>query len=157
MAADTERIDLHPAGENSLELLIPMVAAAHRLENIERTDGERREAVLPLLGDSSLGRIWVIGVDGHTAGYAALCFGYSIEFGGRDAFVDELYLTDAFRGRGIGAIVLERLVEAAAALGIRALHLEVNRGNERAVRLYRRWGFTERSASMLMSRPIPRN
>ncbi len=39
-------------------------------------------------------------LDGTAAGYAALTFGFSLEVGGRDAFIDELFLIEAARGKG---------------------------------------------------------
>ena len=53
----------------------------------QAADGEPLEAaVAPLLApDNPFGRIWLIRHDGRSIGYAAVCFGYSIEFAGRDA------------------------------------------------------------------------
>ena len=84
-------------------------------------------------------------------GYAALCFGYSIEFRGRDAFVDELFIAEQARGKGLGSRVLELIRKEAARLGIVALHLEVARDNTRARRLYEKWGFRARERYYLMS------
>jgi len=38
-------------------------------------------------------------LDGQAAGYAATCSGFSIEFGGRDAFIDELHIAPGHRAR----------------------------------------------------------
>ena len=109
-------------------------------------------AVQPLLDDPALGRLWLIDVEGEAVGYIALCFGYSIEFAGRDAFVDEFFIDAAHRGRGLGRAVLERLVAAASAFNVRALHLEVARDNARAARLYGAAGFESRAKYHLMTR-----
>jgi hypothetical protein len=59
-----------------------------------------RSALKDLLKDPSRGVVWLI-CDGHSAvGYLALTFGYSLEFHGRDAFIDELYIRPTYRGRG---------------------------------------------------------
>jgi hypothetical protein len=39
-------------------------------------------------------------------GYVGLTLGYSLEFEGRDAFIDELYFQEPFHGQGIGAKAL---------------------------------------------------
>jgi ribosomal protein S18 acetylase RimI-like enzyme len=57
--------------------------------------------------------------------------------------VDDLYLVPAQRGRGLGRAALERVEAAARELGVRALHLEVERENESARELYRRRGFRD--------------
>jgi GNAT superfamily N-acetyltransferase len=103
------------------------------------------QALEQLLADSNLGRVWVIEEGGEDVGYAALCFGFSLEFRGRDGFVDEVYVAQALRGRGLGRAALEFLVAEARALGVRALHLEAAGGDLRLRRLYESLGFVERS------------
>lgn len=143
---------LEIADESHLDTLLPLVRAYHRFENVIMTDAERAVAVAPLLqAESPLGRVWLVRWCGDVAGYGALCFGYSIEFGGRDAFVDELYIAEHARGRGLGSQVLELLKVEAARLGIMALHLEVARSNTGARQLYESWGFRARERYFLMS------
>ena len=143
---------LELADESHLDVLLPLVRAYHRFEEVVMSDAERAVAVAPLLQDESpLGRIWLVRRRGEVAGYGALCFGYSIEFGGRDAFVDEFYIAENARGRGLGSRVMDLLKSEAARLGIVALHLEVGRSNTRAIRLYEKWGFRPRQRYFLMS------
>lgn len=139
------------AGQPHLEHLLPFVRDYHAFEEIERSDDQRRASVAPLLGDNAYGRIWLITLAEETVGYIALCFGYSIEMGGRDAFVDEFFLAEAVRGRGIGRQVLADVKKAAAGMGIVALHLEVARSNDRARRFYETLGFVARDRYHLMS------
>src|ERR1700692_1318795 len=100
-------------------------------------------ALIGLLRDSNLGRIWLI-LDGAGAvGYVVLCFGYSLEWLGRDAFVDEFYLLEEYRRRGWGRKKMECVEEAARAAGVRTLHLEVVGHNTAALEVYRTLGFAE--------------
>jgi ribosomal protein S18 acetylase RimI-like enzyme len=98
-----------------------------------------------LLADPTLGRAWVIRSGGRPAGYVVLTFAYSIEFGGRMAVVDELYVAPPHRRRGIGRLALQYAAEQAAALGVRGLVLEVSPANAGARRLYEAAGFVERT------------
>lgn len=139
------------ADRDNLEDLLPLVRSYHEFEAIRRSDTERRTALTPLLGESSFGRIWMIIEAGTPVGYAAICFGYSIEFGGRDAFVDELYLLASARGRGLGRLALTAIRREISRLGVRALHLEVARSNRRARRFYESVGFVARDRFHLMS------
>jgi len=75
-------------------------------------------------------------------GYAAVALGFSLEFGGRSAFLDELYVRPSSRGLGIGTLALHLLQEACRGLGARSLALEVGLGNAGATGLYRREGFS---------------
>jgi ribosomal-protein-alanine N-acetyltransferase len=52
-------------------------------------------------------------------------------------------VTPRLRGRGLGTHLLARVLEVARARGVEMVFLEVRPSNERAVDLYRRFGFTE--------------
>jgi GNAT superfamily N-acetyltransferase len=145
-------IELEVADELQLATLLPLVRGYHEFEHVTMSDARRAAALAPLLGSAStLGRIWLVRCGGEVVGYAALTFGYSIEFQGRDAFVDELFLVEKARGQGIGSAVLGTVKAHAAALGLVALHLEVARDNRQARRLYKRWGFEAREQFHMMS------
>ena len=152
MESPQVRLDL--ATEETFAQLLQLVRAYHEFEGVELDDQTRERVLRPLLGESTLGRIWLVAAAGQIVGYVALCFGYSIEFAGRDAFVDEVFVEAAHRGRGIGRQVLARVTSEAAALGIRALHLEVARTNPRAQKLYAGLGFRARERFFLMSQRI---
>jgi ribosomal protein S18 acetylase RimI-like enzyme len=112
-----------------------------------------RIALVTLLRDPNLGRVWLI-LDGGMAdappvGYIVLCFGYSLEWLGRDAFVDEFYLRPDYRGRGWGRKTMAFLEDAARSLNATALHLEVMQQNTGALGLYRKLGFKEHASTFL--------
>ena len=139
------------ARPSDIDILVPLVAAYHRFERIELGAEDRKHAITTLVGDPALGAIWLLSCQDSIVGYLALCYGYSIEFGGRDAFVDELFIEQAYRGRGFGAQALTLVAREAAAKNIRALHLEVAKGNKRAQGLYTKLGFEARAKYQLMS------
>jgi ribosomal protein S18 acetylase RimI-like enzyme len=103
-----------------------------------------------LLADPSLGRLFAAG--DPIAGYLVLTFGFSLEFGGRDAFVDELYIADASRGQGLGTLALHVAEEACREAGIGALHLEVEHANPRARALYERSGYKAHDRHLMTKR-----
>ena len=87
------------------------------------------------------GRIWTLLVNEEPVGYIVLTLGFSFEFHGTDAFIDELYVVPEFRRRGFGMQAVRHLEAEAKNLGVNALHLEVDKGNDPAFELYRRTGF----------------
>jgi len=108
-----------------------------------------RAALVPLLRNADFGRAWIV-LDGNSpVGYAVLCFGYSLEWLGRDAFVDEFFLRQDYRGRGWGNKTMVFLEEAARELGVRVLHLEVIDQNEVALGLYRKLGFRAHQSTFM--------
>lgn len=143
---------LRLARPDDLDRLMALVAAFHSESGIEQDDEKRRTALAPLLDGIPHGCIYLIGPGRAPLGYVILTFGWSVEFGGMDAFVDEIYIRPAVRGRGIATEVLHDLPKALAEAGLTALHLEVDRTNESAQKLYLRSGFKPRDRYMLMSK-----
>lgn len=144
-------IQLQRAAPHHLTKVLPLVAAYHAFEHIDSSVQGRSAAVRHLLQNPDLGGIWLIEADTRLAGYIALCRGFSIEFNGYDAFVDELFLLPEFRGRGVGKQVLAQIGGEARKLDINALHLEVARDNRAARKLYAGAGFAARDKYLLMS------
>lgn len=148
---DMANAHIRQADPNDLHALLPLVAAYHAFEKVTLSERERHRAVADLLADPSLGFVLRLDAEGQLVGYAAVCFGYSIEFGGRDAFLDELYVVAEARGHGLGDRLLAEGKARAKASGVRALHLEVDPENAAARRLYTRHGFELRGGFKMMS------
>ena len=136
---------LHLATADDIDRIERMVAAYHEFEGIESDEAERREALAPLLEGSPHGAVWLIGPKMAPVGYIAVSFGWSIELGGLDGIVDEFWIREAVRGRGMGGEALIALQKALRDAGIKALSLEVAHGNDAAERLYQRAGFSNRN------------
>jgi ribosomal protein S18 acetylase RimI-like enzyme len=98
-----------------------------------------------LVSDPRYGRLFVI--EGEA--YVLVTFGFSLEFDGRDAFVDELYVAPDARGRGYGTRALAIAEEACREHGVSAIHLEVELENEKARRLYERTGYEAHSRHLM--------
>jgi ribosomal protein S18 acetylase RimI-like enzyme len=154
MARSAVSFRLREATPGDLERLLPLVRELWTHEQMVWDDARTPAALARLLGDETLGRVWICEEAGRVVAYLALCFGYSLEFFGRDAFVDELYTDPALRDRGIGERLLAHAEAACPALGVRALLLEVDHVNARAKGLYARSGFREH-ARYLMTKLVP--
>lgn len=145
--SDTPQFRL--AAESDADTLLVFMRAYYAFDGHGFDADKPRIALTALLRDSQLGLAWLI-LDGDTpAGYVVLCFGYSLEWLGRDAFVDELYLREEYRGRGWGRDALAFVEDAAREMGVRVLHLGVVPGNVKALELYRRVGFHEHDSKFL--------
>lgn len=83
----------------------------------------------------------IIQQDGADVGYYVLTFGFSVYYGGKDGFIDELFLKEEARG-GNGTSLLNTIIEKARELGLASAHLEVTDQNLRAQALYKKLGFT---------------
>lgn len=102
-----------------------------------------RNALIQLLNHKSLGQIWLIQYNSQTIGYVVLTLGYSLEYGGRETFIDELYIAPAYQKQGIGKQTIKFLEEVCISLNVQTLHLEVERNNTSVQSFYRRVGFED--------------
>jgi GNAT superfamily N-acetyltransferase len=128
-------VALKPARREDLPVLVRYVHAFQRLDqrpfNLHRTE----QALLPLLGSDEQGRVWIIEAAGRPIGYLALCFGYSLNPGGREALIDGFFVEEEFRNRGIGAGVLKQVLGEARAAGLVVVHVRPGAAADRARRL----------------------
>lgn len=131
------------ARADDADLLVELMRAFYEFDHIPFDESDGRAALLQLISDERLGCVYLIRSGEEAVGYLVLTFGFSLEFKGRDAFVDELFLREEFRGRGIGRRALAFAEEQCRGAGVRALHLEVERANTNAQGLYRRAGFKD--------------
>jgi GNAT superfamily N-acetyltransferase len=103
-------------------------------------DLRRLQDSLPALLDSDdYGVVWK--VVGPAQGYAVVTWGYSLESGGREALIDEIYLRQ--RGAGLGARLLLHILDDCRHRGILRVFLETESHNARVRKFYRRAGFEE--------------
>jgi ribosomal protein S18 acetylase RimI-like enzyme len=102
-----------------------------------------------LLSDERLGKVWLIQAGDDDVGYVVVTFSYSMEFSGRNAFLDDVFIRSAFRGAGLGTAALAEVRAFCVERGVRALHLETGRDNVAAQALYRRAGFVTTDRQLL--------
>ena len=142
-----------PAAESDVGILLELMRALYNEDGSTPLREDAAETALRgLLAAPDRGLVWVIEQAGEAAGYLVLTWGYSLEFHGRDAFIDELYVAPSYRGAGLGRQAVEWAEDACRAHGAGAVHLEVEIDNERAHSLYRRSGFAERGRRLMTKR-----
>jgi len=135
---------LKPATLDDLDLLVEMNAEYAIAEGHQPDPQRARGGIEPLVRDGTYGQIHLIlDDDGDVIGYGVLAWSWSIEIGGPEAVLDELYVRERNRGCGYGGRALEALVEVCAEHGMYRVFMETERINEGARRLYRRHGFID--------------
>jgi len=131
------------------EALVQLVREYCIEDRHEFAESRVRAALAPLLMDDQHGVVWIIGEP--PLGYAAVTWGFSLESGGQDALLDEVYLRE--RGRGLGTQLLQCIIDDLVARGMNRIFLETEAPNERARRFYARYGFATED-SIWMSRSL---
>ncbi len=137
------------AGEADLETLIDFMRQFYAIDAYPFDEPAARRALREFLAEPLFGRVWLIEVDAAPVGYLVLTLGYSLEFHGRDAFIDELFVAPSYRHQGIGKRAMQFVETACRELGVHALHLEVERHNLAAQELYRQFGFEDHDRYLL--------
>ncbi|MBN9889080.1 GNAT family N-acetyltransferase [Salipiger abyssi] len=145
---------LHLAGSEDIDRLMPLVSAFHAEESYGTDEAHIRAALAPILDGLPHGAIWLIGPRKAPVGYILVSFGWSLEFGGLDAVLDEIFIRPAVRGRGMGGEALHQLVTGLRDAGVKAVHLEADRTDEPLQRFYGRNRFQLREGYALMSRVL---
>jgi GNAT superfamily N-acetyltransferase len=131
------------AEPRDVDTIVAMMRGYYAQDGYTFVDAEARAAALMLINDAHLGRLWVTCEGERVVGYVAVALGFSFEYRGREAFVDELFIAESHRGRGLGREALELAEAYCRDAGVNALHLEVERHRSRAQELYRKRGFED--------------
>lgn len=134
---------------DDVETIISLMTAFYSYDNIPFYPDIHGKALTDLLNNPNLGLCKIIELDEHAVGYFIICFGYSMEYHGKDAFLDELFIDAEFRGMGIGKRCMPEIERLCRENGVNAIHLEVDAGNEAAEQLYRQSGFSGKNRSLL--------
>ncbi|HEY0653926.1 MAG TPA: GNAT family N-acetyltransferase [Chryseosolibacter sp.] len=132
-----------------IPVIVTMMEQFNAIDGYPFDQRERIENLEALLANDHFGLLWMIEFNNKTAGYTFVGFGFSFEFRGRDAFVDELFVLPEFQGKGIGKQAIDFVTAQARQLGIKALHLEAEKHNERGLALYRNKGFKDHNRFLL--------
>ena len=88
------------------------------------------------ISNEHLGKSWLIYSENEIVGYIILTFIFSFEYGGKIAFVDELFIKETARGKGIGKEAIQFIQREVPKLSLKLLYLEVEPHNENAQKLY---------------------
>ncbi|MGB3405525.1 MAG: GNAT family N-acetyltransferase [Microcoleaceae cyanobacterium] len=102
-----------------------------------------------ILNNDGYGQIYLVCINQEIIGYFAVIFSFSLEYHGRNAILDELYIREQYRRQGIGKQTIQFVKEICRKKGINALHLEVDHQNTNAQRLYRQVGFVDSHRSLM--------
>jgi len=131
------------ARTGDVDAIVAMMRGYYEEDGYTFVEAEARGACRMLIGDPALGALFVTCDGARVVGYVAVALGFSFEYRGREAFVDELFIAQTHRGRGLGREALEVAEAYCREAGVNALHLEVEKHRDNAQALYRRWGFAD--------------
>ncbi len=144
----------NPLVAKEIEVFLKMMRDFYILDNYEFIEEKVLLTVQQLMKHSSLGVIYLIHKENSIVGYLVLTYNFSFEYNGQGAFVDELFIKEKYRNKGIGKKAIEFAYKQALSLGKNALQLEVEKHNEIAIELYRKCVFKVNDR-ILMAKTTP--
>jgi putative acetyltransferase len=135
-----------PAELDDVRALMRAFVAWHRVRHVEDIDLIERYfdqrafdeelASLPGKYGRPQGRLLLAYLDGKPAGCVALR-----DLGDGICEMKRMFVPEAFRGRGVGRALSERIIAAGKEAGYRAMRLDTSRRQSEAMRLYEQAGF----------------
>lgn len=108
----------------------------------EPSEEDIRAGVERILDDGD-GEYLLAWLDGTAVGVCQLRYRWSVWTGAPDCWLEDLFVSEEARSRGVGRQLVEAAVARAQAHGCKRIELDVNETNESARAFYARCGFTE--------------
>ena len=145
---------LRPATIADLRLLTRFIRHYFAFDHLEFQGKAIRAGLRKLLANPSIGQAYLVTSNSKAVGYTILIDSFDLEFGGRVAFVTDLYLEADYRRRGIGTEIMKQLEQLSLRKGVKTLELLAERRNRAALSFYRRVGF-RRHDRVSLSKRLP--
>lgn len=108
----------------------------------------------PLLADDSFGWVSLIEDGGNPVGFLVVTRGYTMEYGGPIAVLDDLFVHPLARNKGLARAAISEVRDMCTAQGIRALTVQVDPGNGPANAVYQGAGFSQPPDRQLLVLPL---
>ena len=121
---------------SDIEVITQMMQDFYAIDNYPMDVEVAKKLFQEFISNEHLGKSWLIYSENEIVGYIILTYIFSFEYGGKIAFVDELFIKETARGKGIGKEAIQFIQREVPKLSLKLLYLEVEPHNENAQKLY---------------------
>lgn len=121
---------------SQIETITKMMQDFYAIDNYPIDIEVSKKLFSEFLSNENLGKSYLIYSEDEIVGYIILTFIFSFEYGGKIAFLDELYINETARGKGIGKLAIPFVKQQCEELNVKLIYLEVENHNENAQKLY---------------------
>ena len=125
-----------PLEKVDISTITQMMQDFYAIDNYPMDVEKSKKLFQEFITNENLGKSWLIFSENEIVGYIILTFIFSFECGGKIAFVDELFIKETTRGKGIGKEAIQFIQREVPKLSLKLLYLEVEPHNENAQKLY---------------------
>ena len=129
-------IEFHALKTSDIEIIFKMMEDFYAIDNYPIESETTKQLFKTFIDDENLGQCWLISYKNNIVGYVILTYIFSFEYKGKIAFLDELFLNEKARGKGIGKVALEFVHNQAIQKNLKIMYLEIESHNEVARNLY---------------------
>jgi ribosomal protein S18 acetylase RimI-like enzyme len=134
---------------SDIETVVSMMEEFYAIDNYPISVDVSKALFKEFISNENLGKAWLIVSDNEIVGYIILTVIFSFEYQGKIAFLDELYVTEKARGKGIGSKAIEFIKGESHKLSLNLIYLEVEAHNENAQKLYLANGFESHNRQLM--------
>ena len=135
-------LKFEPAVAKDLPQMVELLGHLFAQEAEFTPDASKQDTALKMIfADPKAGRLFVARDGSKVVAMASLLYTVSTAEGGKAALFEDLVVHAEYRKQGIGARLLQYVIEQARADGVLRLTLLTDMQNEQAQALYRRLGF----------------
>lgn len=125
-----------PLEISDISIITQMMQDFYAIDNYPMDVEVAKTLFQEFISNEHLGKSWLIYSENEIVGYIILTFIFSFEYGGKIAFVDELFIKEIARGKGFGKEAIQFIQQEVPKLSLKLLYLEVEPHNENAQKLY---------------------
>ena len=125
-----------PLEISDISIITKMMQDFYAIDNYPMDVEVAKKLFQEFISNEHLGKSWLMYSENEIVGYIILTFIFSFEYGGKIAFVDELFIKETARGKGIGKEAIQFIQKEVPKLSLKLLYLEVEPHNENAQKLY---------------------
>ena len=148
-------VDFRTSGTADVEEILSMMQAFYAIDNYPIDHEVSAKLLHDFIKDERCGgSIYLIKSEEKNIGYIILTTLFSFEYGGWIAFVDELFIKEDLRRKGIGQLAINFIQSQARKQNLKLLYLEVEPHNTSAQKLYENKGFKNHKRKLLSWKPV---
>ncbi|WP_396161921.1 GNAT family N-acetyltransferase [Flavobacterium sp.] len=125
-----------PLEKVDIPTITQMMQDFYAIDNYPMDVEKSKKLFQEFITNENLGKSWLIFSENEIVGYIILTFIFSFEYGGKIAFIDELFIKETARGKGFGKEAIQFIQGEVPKLSLKLLYLEVETHNENAQKLY---------------------
>ena len=125
-----------PLEKVDIPTITQMMQDFYAIDNYPMGIEESKKLFQEFITNENLGKSWLIFSENEIVGYIILTFIFSFEYGGKIAFIDELFIKETARGKGFGKEAIQFIQAEVPKLSLKLIYLEVETHNENAQKLY---------------------